>query len=262
MSTAAVVHFAPSYGTVLKQQLRLLWLSRMPWFLAGLLLVPVAASAAMILYNGDSLGLLVLHLVPIVGFASGAWGLLIWRDEGPAKRAHQWSLPVDRPAHDLARVMAGAVWLLAMLGPFLSMTILMGLLSPDADAVRNGLPLLLPHYLLSSLTIFLLVAVLSTALNRPAEWLIMGFLALMILSITAALADLRIAERTVRLVMDSPYSIGTALRTGAAGASVRMNRPEYADLSFYYSEWLPVAVAWLAIAIIAVAAAAYVRRAR
>lgn len=78
------------------------------------------------LYMAASL-LVVIPLVGSVGFgahphtfvvaayfailAGALWPLGVWAGEQPARRGYHWSLPVSRPAHDLARIAAGAVHL-------------------------------------------------------------------------------------------------------------------------------------------------------
>jgi hypothetical protein len=44
--------------------------------------------------------------------AASAWPLITWNGEAPSRRAYHWSLPVARLPHDLARVAAGALYLL------------------------------------------------------------------------------------------------------------------------------------------------------
>lgn len=263
MTTSRAAHAPPSLGTVLVQQLRLLWSSRTPWLLVGLLLAPMAAVGAMILYSRDGIGLLVLQLAPVVSVASAGWGLLIWREETPSRRMYHWGLPVEAPTYDLLRVVAGAIWLMAALTLFLVIGVGIGLLSNEPWLVTRSLPLLLPHYLLSSLILYLLVAVLSTALNRPAESLIVCFLGFVVLNIIVAVTGLeKVRVGLQHAVYEPPYAIGWALSGAAGSAAMRSVAPDRIALSSFYSLWLPSALGWLLIATFAVIAAAHLRKGR
>lgn len=93
-------------------QLRMLLESgRWIFLVAGLLLLLVAPAP---IAGHAPLGLPPALLANMLGCPAAAWwALAVWQGEVPDRRTWHWSLPVARPAHDLARVAAGAVLLLA-----------------------------------------------------------------------------------------------------------------------------------------------------
>lgn len=145
-------------------------------------------------------GLLVVPLpIPGVGApsaslsaaAAGAWAWLLavplvwpsgyaWRNEGPSARSYHWSLPVDRPVHQLLRLTAGWLLLLGAVAAGLALGGLAGGLAGEGPSL--GDPTVLARlaggmtlvYLLAS--VFALVfdaaqlAVVSAAFVILATW--------------------------------------------------------------------------------------------
>ncbi len=94
------------------QQLRLLgWGGRWAYLVLGLVFLLVSCR----MVRADALlGQPLVAVTAMVGLPLPAlWALLVWQGELPHRRSYHWSLPVWRPGHDLARIAAGAVWLLA-----------------------------------------------------------------------------------------------------------------------------------------------------
>ena len=60
----------------------------------------------------------VLTLAVILLPVSALWAIVVWSGEGPNQRGYHWSMPVPRAAHELARVAAGALYLVAMCAVF------------------------------------------------------------------------------------------------------------------------------------------------
>lgn len=46
--------------------------------------------------------------------------LALWRNESPSRRDYFWAMPVGRPAHTLARLLAGWAWLLLVVAGYLA----------------------------------------------------------------------------------------------------------------------------------------------
>jgi hypothetical protein len=248
MSTTIATHASPRFATVLEQQVRLLWLSWRPLFIIALLAGSELAAAAVMTYHGYDVGTLMMHLGPAVIFAAGAWGILLWRDEGPVRRTYHWSLPYDAAKHDLTRAAAGAVWLFIAIALFMGAGVLVALLSGEGDVIGRTLPLLLPHFFIAGFTAYLLGCALSTYSDRPVEWLLFMYLGVIVVVAVGELAQVPWLTSLVNAVFGKPYGLGWALVAAGAGAEVRMDSPELAEVSLYYTEWLPVALAWLLIA--------------
>jgi hypothetical protein len=71
-----------------------------------------------------------LFIVPLAGFT---WATVVWKAHPFGKRDYTWSLPVDRPAHDLWRVAAGAI--------HLGLALLLVALIGGGFAILEGIPL-------------------------------------------------------------------------------------------------------------------------
>lgn len=101
----------PSPGTVLRAQLRLLLLKK--WKLLGALTTAIALITLLGLTDDIAptvSGLLLESPLYVVGWILAVgWAQSIWSDEGPGDRAYHWSLPLERPVHDLTRVGLGTL---------------------------------------------------------------------------------------------------------------------------------------------------------
>lgn len=97
------------FGTSFVQQVKLLgWSGR--W--AALMLGLIAALVIAVRIDRD-VGLAHVHVAAMFSLPAAAlWAFAVWHGEVPYRRGYHWSLPVPRAAHDLARVAAGALWLL------------------------------------------------------------------------------------------------------------------------------------------------------
>jgi hypothetical protein len=72
----------------------------------------VAALRLLLVLGDFSRVIPALHVMAlIVAFGAAVWAVIVWQGESPRRRAYHWSLPVSRPVHDLARVAAGAAFL-------------------------------------------------------------------------------------------------------------------------------------------------------
>ena len=262
MSTMIEAHASPGFGIVLQQQVRLLWLSWRPLFIIALLAGSELVAAGVMAYHDYGIGTLMLHLGPAVIFTAAAWGILLWRDEGPARRIYHWSLPYDAAKHDLTRAAAAGVWLFLAIALFVIAGVTVAFLSGEGDAIVPTLPLLVPHFFIGGFIVYLLACALSTFSDRPVEWLVFGYLGVIVAVAVSELASVEWLSSLIRAVFGSPYGLGWALVAAWRGAEIRMDNPELAEVSLYYTEWLPVALAWLLVAAGLLVMAARARSAR
>jgi len=65
--------------------------------------------------------------------AAVIWAMAVWQGETPTRRATHWSLPVSRPLSDAARVLAGAVLLLAAYAALVAIDAVWALLDGSID---------------------------------------------------------------------------------------------------------------------------------
>jgi hypothetical protein len=254
METTFTRHDVPSYGTVMIQQLRVLWLSRRALLplvaMLGSFVVLEALSARVSgftwsLAEGD-----ILALGLLVG---GGWGFIVWRDEGPSRRLYHWSMPVDTAAHDLMRVLAGAMVLLGAIVLFCGVAAIAASLRGGDAAPGVAGPGVWLVYLTGPLTMYLLASVLGVALDRPFEWAFLLNAGLLVVVLLGSTLDIAMIPRVLHALGDGGAGLGTALTGGLrlAGAGT----PGLLG-------WLGAAVLWLGISAAAVCGAAAWRRGR
>jgi hypothetical protein len=109
MHTDSTLRPTAGFATSLRVQVRLLAASRrFIYFTAALLAVPLIIGflGAPPAYNFYISGLAAL-------LGGSMWALSVWHGEPPQRRSYHWSMPVARGVQDLARVIAGALYLIA-----------------------------------------------------------------------------------------------------------------------------------------------------
>jgi hypothetical protein len=96
------------------------------------------------------------------------WPSLLWRGEPVGRRYYHWSLPVPRGTHDLARIAAGGLWVLVVVG----MLALSARVSLWPLAMRaNSEPLFeIVEYGVGVLTLYAVASVLTLVTAHPARW--------------------------------------------------------------------------------------------
>lgn len=115
MSTANLELRAPA-SAAMSFRLQMMLLARSGrWFmLLGTLVLILLAVIRTGHGHGPEWGATGFTLSLMIGLpAASIWALGIWAGEFPQRRSYHWSLPVSRPAHDLARVAAGVIYLVA-----------------------------------------------------------------------------------------------------------------------------------------------------
>jgi hypothetical protein len=126
---------------------------------------PALGSGAGPLANDDRvLGQWTLSCMVLVA----VWPSLLWRGEPLGRRHYHWSLPVSRGAHDLARVVAGGLWvglLLAMLtvGQYVSIFPLAW--TTDGKSLSDMIEIAV-----GMLTLYCVASVVPLVTARPARW--------------------------------------------------------------------------------------------
>jgi len=118
-----------------------------------------------------------IFMEPVVLFTSlmgvVLWAVFVWQGHGFGKRDYHWSLPVNRPAHDLWRVAAGATWLIAALLVLLAIgggfTLLEGIpLFPE-----GSWPFWL-SFIAVPVLVYLAVSIPAVATRYPGVWIYAG----------------------------------------------------------------------------------------
>lgn len=163
-STFVDVGFGPAFV----EQFRLLWMSRRPLLMMiGLLGLLILAGEP---WN-DSLLARLFTAWPLWVFLIGPfWAFAVWHNEGPSSRLYFWSHPVSRTGHSMARVAAGAAWLVLMYALLILGGVIFALF--DGDLVQFG------HFgaaawvgfFTAPLMGYLVISILTVPSDYPIRW--------------------------------------------------------------------------------------------
>jgi hypothetical protein len=213
--TDADLHTPVGAGTSFAWQLRLLgWSGRWVYLVAALLLVLVAAKT---LHADAVLGVPLVGVAAMVGLpAPVLWGLVVWQGELPHRRSYHWSLPVARPGHDLARVAAGAVWLLAAYLVLAGIGAILAATSGEWARFAAIGPAWITFFA-APLVLYLLVAPL--ALWSDSRWLLRVMVGWIVLGVCEAILQLESYRRVAEAVFG--YGNGWGLATVLFGGFLR-----------------------------------------
>jgi hypothetical protein len=158
----------PSMRAVAREQLRLLiGNSYVPGLFCFMLLYLVSLfvfipHADLVPWEGPRLRYFYFLLIVIGAIAGG----VVWFGEGPRNRRYHWSMPVRRELHDLIRIAAGAVWLMALIAIYCLLYWL-----GDGPVMRsqwlNHAPLFWIAQFLVPLLAYLLFCIPCIVLGRP-----------------------------------------------------------------------------------------------
>ena len=95
----------------------------------------------------------------------------VWSNEQPSKRGYHWAMPVDRRAHDLARVAAGVVLLLGIEAIVYATSVFVSLVSGQSAGLADLSPLFWLALFLGPLVPYAMNSVLLVRSEHPAGWL-------------------------------------------------------------------------------------------
>ena len=210
------------FGTAFLQQL---WLLGMSGRWIYMILGPIAFLMLILLHTGDLPGTTMLMALIAVA-ASAFWSVTVWYNEGPARRDYHWSLPVSRGTHELARVIAGAAWLLAVCG----LLAVVGLAADVMNGTIGSLPpeLAEKHYgtrawaffFASPLVLYFLVTPLTLWSDyRITRWMIASWVVFVFVALwTQSMGFHQLAHGLEFVFGSDGWSLGDALMPGLAAA--------------------------------------------
>ena len=155
------------------EQMRLLWMTRRPLLLlAGLLAVLVLSGEPW----SDHPMARLFTMWPLWLFVfPPLWAFAVWHGEGPSNRLYFWSHPVSRAGQSLARVLAGAIWLVLLYALLVGAGAFFGAI--DSDLGQFGGPGFAAwlSFFTGPLILYLVISVLTLPSDYPIRW----FLALL-----------------------------------------------------------------------------------
>jgi hypothetical protein len=104
-----------------------------------------------------------LYCLPLIA----VWPSLLWRGEPFGRRHYHWSLPVSHGAHDLARVMAGGLWV----GVVVAMLVLGNYVSiwPLGMMTEQSMSEIMA-YAVGLFTLYCVASVFTLVVAHPARW--------------------------------------------------------------------------------------------
>lgn len=127
-------------------------------------------------WQADVLRNLLRTMWIIALLIAAIWPFSVWTDESPARRGYHYSLPAKRLTHDLARVVAGAIWILAVLAMVAAIAVLAFWFGGPPPPLELGVPIW-GHFIGGTMILYLLTSSLCISAERPLWWLFGGWLA-------------------------------------------------------------------------------------
>lgn len=161
-------HEPVGFGTAFTEQFRLLWMSRRP-LLMLLGMLGVLALAGEPWGDGPFARLLTPVFIWLV-LIGPFWAFVVWHNEGPGNRLYFWSQPVSRTGHSLARVAAGAAWLVILYALLVLAGALFALF--DGDLAHFAVPGFAAWVSLftTPLAGYLIASILTVPSDYPIRW--------------------------------------------------------------------------------------------
>jgi len=163
-----------------------------------------------------------LYCIPLVA----VWPSLLWRGEPLGRRHYHWSLPVPRGTHDLARIVAGGLWVLVVVA-MLAVGSHVSIWSLELRAPTESLADLM-QYAAGLLTLYCVASVLTLVTAHPARWFF-GIITAYLLLWTPM--SLPAVPRWIFRAWGEPIvgRYGLFWATLGAGSSGDMHREEHAN---------------------------------
>ena len=228
------------------QQLRLLgWSGRWAYLILGLLLLLVVART---LELDRALGLPRVIVAAMCSLPVPVmWAILVWQGEVPHRRSYHGSLPVSRAGNELARIAAGAVWLVAAYLALAAVGALVAATAGDWARFAAIGPAWITFFA-GPLVLYLLVSPLVLWSDSPA--LRRGVAAFLGVGVVAMILDFEAYSR----VMEKIFGDGWGMTTVLLGGFLRLAQVE--SLS---PQQPPATALWLGIALTSTVFAALFR---
>lgn len=228
-------------------QFRLLWYTRRPLILAaGMAAIMFLAGEP---WNPNPYARFLLVWPVWVAVVGPFWAFAVYHNEGPSSRLYHWSQPVPRHVHSLARLAAGAAWLLLLY----VILALAGLLvaSLDGDAWQFALigAAGWANYFMAPLFGYLAISVITLLSDYPIRWFVgILFLVPMTLNFLDRWLDMDALFGWMEEPLVGSWGLGTSI---AGPLNVSWNRimaavAERSGETVKYTTDFDISVWWLA----------------
>ena len=188
---SVVERHPPHWQTVARRQFGLLTSAPHPE------LIPLAIASFFLFLGGVSFqltlpGVTSVHAGPALAYlfslvVASNWAGAAWPGEGPSQRDYHQVMPVDRRAHDLLRVGAGAAWLLLVLATLVVFGAVLAYTRDPGDTGGFLNPVFLIQFLIGPLAVFLLGSAAAIASDHPGRLITAGWMLSLVLWLISAI---------------------------------------------------------------------------
>lgn len=234
----------PRWHVPALRQLALLLHSGRVWLLLGACLLPVFVIETM-RRGGSAAGAVpaLLQVATWFRYIAPGWAFVVWRGEQWSGRDYHWSLPVSQAEHDLWRVAAGAVWLLAGSALCCILGVLLALHAGQHEVLDFG-ALFYTNLVAYPLMFYLMASLFPVALRRPLG----SAVGVLLVAALAGLATQVVGLDIANAVLWTRFGLGTAMTSGfvVEWISVPGGPPiVVSSYSIGWMQWLLTAALWI-----------------
>jgi hypothetical protein len=214
--------------------------------LSGLLLLTRSCRISLDLPNQQVQLSGLSGLYPVLLLGSALWAVSVWYGEEPSRRHYHWSLPFDRKFHDLIRIGAGGAWLGAVLIVLVGIVVVLDLVSGGGEETGPLGSWHMATFLTGPLTVYFLCSLPALRSDHPVLWILAAPIALVTLWGILAAFGAGFAANAI-----------TALLIGPIGFLKAVSLPVAAEFTGgeITRSWIPAALFWLTVSILAILAA-------
>jgi hypothetical protein len=241
-------HEPIGFGGATVRQFLLLWTSRRPL----LLLVGTAGLMALV---GEPLGTsqvarLLLIWPVLVALVGPAWAFAVFNNEGPSQRLYHWSQPVGRAGQTMARIAAGAVWLVAVYALLVLLAVVFGAIDGNGEQLASLPAASWVNLFTGAIITYLAVSALTVATDYPFRWLfVILFLIPLLGTLILGSLDLEHVARTLVQPVSNPdwglsFAITGALAPAASEIMMAAMSPRPAEAVAIPNGWWLATVLW------------------
>lgn len=234
---------APGIGVSFRQQAWLLGVSgRWVFLILGLLAVLMLIGLSDVPHEVPRI-LITAELALLGGVT---WAVMVWHGEGPDRRSYHWSLPVPRPAHDLARVALGAVYLLGVCAVLAGAGAIAASVNGTLDRFAAIGPEAWANFFVAPLIVYLLVSPVALWSDYPiTRWVAAIIFGVGLLAVILSWQGLPLLGEGMNKIFEAEHwGLAAALFAGIQReVSASMELPALVDL------WWTAAVLWFVLAL-------------
>jgi hypothetical protein len=227
--TSTSLHPTPRLATIAREQLRAVGIGmrrESMFFLALLVFFAVLGISAALKQAGTTGHHGSSSYGPEAAVPMALLGLLIplaaWRDEGPARRAYHWAMPMARTPHALTKLLAGWAWLMVGVAIYvLYIAGLTALMNTITGAVRIGSPVPAWQWAIpftAATVAYLFGSAAAIGSDHPMRWIGGSWIGFFMIIIFLEALTMPEVKRALMSIVEGDYGIGAVAVGGNKGA--------------------------------------------